>query len=108
MVGLSHMTIAHTILYPFYVESYVTSGIVSLDIFFAESARTGNAGDGFALYEALIKRGNEELDFVAQLEAVGIDSPFSRSKIKEIADNVNFQIVGKHYYTESDNYIGAA
>lgn len=108
MVGLSHMTIAHTILYPFYVESYVTSGIVSLDIFFAESARTGNAGDGFALYEALIKRGNEELDFVAQLETVGIDSPFSRSKIKEIADNVNFQIVGKHYYTESDNYIGAA
>lgn len=108
MVGLSHMTIAHTILYPFYVESYVTSGIVSLDIFFAESARTGNAGDGFALYEALIRRGNEELDFVAQLEAVGIDSPFSRSKIKEIADNVNFQIVGKHYYKESDNYIGAA
>ena len=107
-VDLSHMTIAHTILYPFYVESYVTSGIVSLDIFFAESARTGNAGDGFALYEALINRTTEELDFVAQLEAVGIDSPFLKNKVKEIADNVNFQIVGKHYYTESDNYIGAA
>ena len=46
---LSYVTIPHTFLYPFYVESYVTSGMVSLDIFFKESIRTGNAGDGFAL-----------------------------------------------------------
>ena len=105
---LSYVTIPHTFLYPFYVESYVTSGMVSLDIFFKESVRTGNAGDGFALYEALIYRSNSELGFIEQLEAANIDSPFSSDKVKEIADNIYYQIAGKHYYKTSDTLIDAA
>ena len=105
---LSYVTIPHTFLYPFYVESYVTSGMVSLDIFFKESIRTGNAGDGFALYEALIYRGSSDLGFTEQLEAAGIESPFSSDKVKEIADNIYYQIVGKHYYKTSDTLIDAA
>ena len=105
---LSYVTIPHTFLYPFYVESYVTSGMVSLDIFFKESIRTGNAGDGFALYEALIYRSSSDLGFIEQLEAANIDSPFSSDKVKEIADNIYYQIAGKHYYKTSDTLVDAA
>ena len=105
---LSYVSIVHTFLYPFYVESYVTAGIVSLDIFFAESSITGRSGDGFAIYEALIHRGDESLGFIDQLEAAGLSSPFAGGKVKEISDNIYFQIVGKHYYKDSSNNIGAA
>ena len=105
---LSYVTIAHTFLYPFYVESYVSAGLVSLDIFFMESSMTGTAGNGFAVYDALIDRGDDELGFIELLDKVGLDSPFSSGKVKEIADNIYFQIVGKRYYNTGDNGIGAA
>ena len=105
---LSYVTIAHTFLYPFYVESYVSAGLVSLDIFFMESSMTGTAGNGFAVYDALIDRGDDELSFIELLDKVGLDSPFSSGKVKEIADNIYFQIVGKRYYKTGDNGIGAA
>ena len=105
---LSYVTFTHTFLYPFYVESYVTAGIVSLDIFFTESYRTGTAGEGFALYESLINRDSIDRGFTEQLEVAGLDSPFVPGKVKEISDNIYFQIVGKHYYKTSNNEIGAA
>ena len=105
---LSYVAITHTFLYPFYVESYVTSGIVSLDIFFSESSKTGSRGDGFKLYETLINRGNSELGFTERLSLAGLDSPFDHGKVKEISDNIYFQILGKHYYQSSNNDIGAA
>ena len=105
---LSYVSIVHTFLYPFYVESYVTAGVVSLDIFFAESSITGRSGDGFAIYEALIHRDSENLGFVEQLEAAGLSSPFAGGKVKEIADNIYFLIVGKHYYKDNSSNIGAA
>lgn len=103
---LSYVAIAHTFLYPFYVESYVTAGIVSLDIFFTEVY--GEGGEGFALYEALLDRNAEELPFTEQLDAAGLDSPFAGGKAKEIADNIYFRIVGKHYYKNSSTLPDAA
>lgn len=105
---LSYVTMSHTVLYPFYVESYVTAGLVSLDIFFAESSITGKAGDGFALYEALINRENDSLTFTEQLESAGLDSPFDDGKVKEISNDIYFQIIGKNYYKTNDSEIGAA
>ena len=98
----------HTMLYPFYVESYVASGIVSLDIFFKESYRTGNAGDGYALYNALIHRGDTELTLAERLEAAGLDTPFSDEKIKNISNSIYYQIIGKSYYKDGSGELGAA
>ena len=109
LVGdLSYVTLTHTFLYPFYVESYVTSGLVSLDIFFEESYSEDGKSEGFALYDALIRRGDEELDFSARLHSAGIDSPFESGKVKEIADNIYLKIAGKHYYKDCNFGIGAA
>lgn len=106
--NLSYVTLTHTVLYPFYVESYVTSGLVSLDIFFRENNKNGNVGEGFALYESLINRGNTDLDFTARLEAVGLDSPFQSGKVKEISNGIYFRITGKNRYKDSDNSVDAA
>ena len=105
---LSSVIMPHTMLYPFYVESYVTAGVVSLDIFFKESARTGSAGEGFALYNALIHRGSAELSFEDRLESVGLDSPFKAGKLKEISNSIYYQIIGKTYYKNGSGELGAA
>ena len=105
---LEYVLLPHTMLYPFYVESYVISGVVALDIFFMESYRTGNSGEGFAAYEALIKRGESELPLADRLECAELDSPFKAGKIKEISNNIYFQIIGKNYYTNSDNSVDEA
>ena len=103
---LSYVTLTHTVLYPFYVESYVTSGLVSLDIFFKE--RYGNGGEGFALYEALINRGDTDLSLTERLEAAGLDSPFTTGKVKKISNSIYFAITGKNRYKDSDNFVDAA
>ena len=105
---LSYVTLTHTFLYPFYVESYVTAGFVSLDIFFAEVYSEAGKNDGFAIYEALMRRDGVELDFAERLHLAGLDSPFDYGKVKEISDNIYFKIVGKHYYKSPDQDIGAA
>ena len=99
-ISLSDVTVTHTMLYPFYVESYVTSALVSLDIFFAESTKTGALGEGLKLYEALINRGSEQLSFAERLEAAGLDSPFSDGKVKNTADIIYYYITGKKFYSE--------
>lgn len=105
---LTTVTITHTALYPFYVESYVSSALVSLDIFFKESSKTGNTGDGFALYESLINRDMKDLSFTERLDEAGLDSPFKDGKIKETANNIYFLIIGKYYYRDSENDVNAA
>lgn len=105
---ISYVIMPHTVLYPFYVESYAVSGLVSLDVFFAESQRTGKSGDGFAMYEALINRGNSDVPFLSTLETAGIDSPFKDGKVREIANNLYFHMLGKTYYKTSNYQPDAA
>ena len=105
---LEYVILPHTVLYPFYVESYVTSGLVALDIFFKESYRTGEVGKGIAIYKALITRQNPNLTFTENLERVGLDSPFTKGKVKEISNNIYYQIMGKNYYKPCSDEIGAA
>ena len=105
---ISYVNITHIALYPFYVESYVTSAMVSLEIFFAESEKTGAKDEGFKLYEALIRRDGTDMTFAERLESAGLTSPFESGAIKEIANNIYFQITGKYYYKQSNNEVNAA
>ena len=105
---ISYVNVTHTALYPFYVESYVTSAMVSLEIFFAESGKTGAEDEGFKLYDAIVRRGEEDMTFVERLESAGLTSPFESGAVKGIANNLYFQIVGKYYYKQSNNDINAA
>lgn len=106
--SLSDVTITHTMLYPFYVESYVTSAFVSLDIFFAESSKTGKTGDGLALYEALIKRETVGLSFLERLNEAGLESPFADLKARSVANYLYYYITGKSYYNTDESSLNAA
>lgn len=103
--SLSNVIITHTVLYPFYVESYVTSAFVSLDIFFAES---NQATEGFKLYEALIKRDGENLGFIERIQNTGIDSPFKDGKVKETANNLYYYIKNEYFYKSDEDLSSAA
>ena len=88
------MPIPHVFLYPFYVQSYVTSGLTSLEIYFAE---IDNAGSGFEAYKALLKR-TDGLTFSEHIEAANLTSPFDENMPKNIADKLYYHIVGAHFY----------
>ena len=94
-----HNVAKSTVLSPCYVESHLLSAFVSLDIFFVEM---DNAGDGLALYEALINRGTQELSFSERLASVGLSSPFSEGKVKDISNKIYYYITGKDFIFDED------
>ena len=97
---LSDVIIPHTMLYPCYVESYVASALVSLDIFFAENDERGS---GFALYEKLINRSDNGLSFAERLAEAGIDSPFLEGKVEEVSSEIYRYITGKEYSFDTNS-----
>lgn len=102
-ISLSDVIIPHTVLYPCYVESYVTSAFISLDIFFSE---VEESGEGFRLYEGLLKREDKDLSFEERLVMAGIDSPFSKDKVKDTANSIYHYLTGRNYY-EKDERLAA-
>ena len=100
---LSDAVIIHMIDTPFYVQSYCTSLIAALDIFFKECDADG---EGIAAYKALI-RGREEYDFTEALARAGIASPFTEDIVKQLANKIHLSILGSHYYTNANNYLNA-
>ena len=107
-IGLSNalnfdsVLIPHTILYPFYVQSYCTATAVALEIFHKEC---DNSGDGLAAYKSLVLRETEGLSFLDELKEAGLTSPFSSDYAKNLADKIHYNLLGSHYYkgSTSDN-----
>ena len=95
---LSSVTIPHLLLYPLYVQSYLTSGIVALEIFFAECDKEGA---GFTAYDALLAVG--DADFESRLFSAELGSPFDERSIKLVIDRVYFSITGSHYYKDNSS-----
>ncbi len=102
------MMIPHTVLHPLYVESYVSSGLVSLDIFFNECEMTGTPGTGYAQYKSLIERSEKDITLTELLEKSKLDSPFEQDKVKKIANNIHYFLVGSYYFKECTDEVGAA
>ena len=105
---LQYIIMPHTIIYPCYVESYVSSAIPALEIFFLESYRTGESGKGFEAYNTLIHRANDDVSFIEKLQEAGLSNPFEQDTVKNIANLIHYQILGKDYFTSADILINAA
>lgn len=101
---LSAVLIEHIMLYPFYVQSYCTSMVAALDIYFAECE---NEGRGIEIYMDLIKR-EEMQSFTDELSSVGINSPFAENRLKDIANRVYYKINGYYFYRPSGGWYNAA
>lgn len=99
--SLDDVLIYHFIEAPFYVQSYCTSAVAALDIFFMECE---NEGAGVEAYLKLTKR-NVDKDFVAHLIDAGVASPFGKRVIKDITNRIYYSITGSSYYDDDTENI---
>ena len=96
---LDYVIIPHIVLYPFYVQSYCTSSAVALEIYTMESKK---AGSGLEAYKKLLSRSDAALTLEEELERAGLASPFEKNKLKSIAYDIYYEIMGSHYVESSD------
>lgn len=82
---ISAIFITHTFIYPFYVQSYCTSLIPALEIYFMEIE---NTGAGFEAYKKLIDRNGENFTLEEALADAGIESPFSEDIVLKLAGKI--------------------
>ena len=102
---LSAVMVDHIVLYPHYVQSYVTSSAVALDIYFSELAAEGA---GLSAYSKLLECAEDADSFSEALEIAGLNSPFAKNNTKALMDKIYFSITGAHYYKEYTDYKSAA
>lgn len=79
---ISSVFMTHTFVYPFYVQSYCTSLIPALEIFFTELREEGS---GFDAYRKLIDRTEKRMTFEESLSDALVSSPFETDIVKETA-----------------------
>ncbi len=103
--SLDHVLIPHIMLYPFYVQSYPVSASVALEIYYTEKSEKGA---GLEAYLELIDRGDGEYELEKMLENAGLASPFSKNYLKHLADTIHYDIMGSHFYKESEDCDNAA
>ena len=94
----------HTVSFPFYVQSYATSLVPSLEIFVTEYE---NEGSGLSIYKNLISREDNTLTFDENLTLAGLSSPFEKDALKDIMDKIHAIAVGCQNYV-GDESLGAA
>lgn len=94
-LGLEAVLIPHLIVSPFYVQSYCTSVVPSVEIYLAECM---TKGAGMQIYTTLINRGDTEYTFVEYLEFAGLSSPFEQHTLKNISNRIYYHVYGKYYF----------
>ncbi len=87
--------IPHIFLYPFYVQSYCTSVIPALELYFME---INEKGSGLEAYKMIIDRTESDLSLIETIESAGLESPFKSGAVRDIADKIYFKIIGSHFY----------
>lgn len=89
--------VPHLVLYPSYVQSYVTSALVSLEIYFAEK---DSEGAGLEAYRAIVSKDSDST-FSSELYEVGLSTPFESGFIKETVNRIHRLIYGSDYYKDT-------
>ena len=95
----SIVLVPHIVLYPEYVQSYCTSALVSLEIYFTEAE---TQGAGLAAYKELVSRG-EDSSFKTDLASIGLASPFDDGFIKSTVDKIHLLLCGTKYFKTDDS-----
>ena len=97
---LDFVLIPHLFISPCYVESYCTSVIVSLELYFLEKS---NTGEGIKAYLDLINREDTPLLFEDYIKESGLKSPFEPGLIRELAYKLYYDILGDYRFDENKN-----
>lgn len=102
--SIDSILIYHLIMEPFYVQSYCTSTISSLDIFFIEC---DEPGAGVNAYITLIDRQGGD-DFITELGRADLPSPMRKNAVKELVDEIYYSIIGSYYFVNNSDQNNAA
>ena len=86
--------IVHIIEYPFYVQSYCTSLVSALEIYYMEVEEPGT---GFAAYKNMLSAIGEGLGFIDTLNEAGIESPLRKGALLSLADDIHYYYFGKPF-----------
>ena len=106
LCDVSYVNIPHIYISPMYVQSYCTSVIPSLDLYFKESKQSGS---GVELYKSYLHLMGEDVTFTEALDRIGLASPFDEGVTLRIADAIYYEIVGTHFYgQDNDSNLGNA
>ena len=92
--GVSGVIIHHIMTSPFYVQSYATAIIPSLELYFMEAETEGS---GLDAYKTLIDRTESGDGFLENLARAGLTSPFAEGYLESIAEKIYEAIMGRKY-----------
>ena len=94
--SVEYVSVPHIFLYPFYVQSYSTSAVAALEIYTLEIK---NPGDGFDAYNSFVTRDIENLlTFEEALSSASLSSPFEKTAIKKILNELHYATLGAYYF----------
>lgn len=94
--SIHDVLVPHIIVAPLYVQSYVTSLVPALEIYFKE---LNKEGDGLAIYKALVEDADEDKSFTDHLTDAGLSTPFDEGILDSVASALYKQIFGVSYST---------
>lgn len=103
-IDCSSLLVTHLVIAPMYVQSYSTSIIPALEIFLDEEKEIGS---GLGEYLTIIYR-TENYSFSEALQLAGLTSPFDKGALSGIADGIYYNMIGRHYITDSPDNSNAA
>jgi oligoendopeptidase F len=88
--GSMFVSIQHFFTSPCYVFSYVVSNDAAMQLYQMEAAESGA---GLKLF--MEQLATEEEDFLAFVEAAGLDSPFKKGRIQTVAQTLRETLFGE-------------
>ncbi len=85
----TYMLVPHLIVSPMYVQSYVTSIVPALEIYFMGEE------EGLAVYKSLVANaGDYTKSYIEHLSAAGLTSPFADGVLTDLADKILVMVRG--------------
>lgn len=102
---LSNIMIPHLVEAPFYVQSYCTSMAAALQIYLMDVEEDGA---GLVAYKALLHRPNEGMSFEEALLLAGIESPFEKDVLRDVANEIYRIVTGTYYFPVTQDDTNAA
>lgn len=103
-VNCSVMLVQHLVIAPFYVQSYSTSIIPSLEMYLDEE---NEVNSGLSKYHAIIYR-EEDYSFSEMIRMAELSSPFDKGTLSRIADGLYYNLIGRHFISSSPGSSNAA
>ena len=102
---LSNIMIPHLIEAPLYVQSYCTSMAAALQIYIMD---VEDEGAGLEAYKALLHRPSEGMTFEEALLLAGIESPFEKDVLRNVANEIYRIVTGGYYFPVTQDDTNAA